>query len=302
MSEARGLIKIGISSWADASLIESHAFYPPEIKTAAERLRYYSGIFPIAEIDSSFHFFPTQRNLELWLDNTPARFTFHMKVFSLFTQHPTSLSAIPRTLRSRIEEKPGNVYLHQLPQDVADSLWQAFADDIRSFETAGKLGFILFQFPPWFHFSEDNLEYLAKCKVKLPQYRLAVEFRTADWLNENNRETTITFLRKHGLTLVCVDEPQGTKSTVPPLTSVTSDTGYVRFHGRNAANWEKKGIQAEDRFNYLYNEDELKEWVPKIQLMAQEAKEVHVIFKNKTNDFPIRNALQMRQLLGLSTA
>ena len=72
-------IYIGTSSWADRSLVESGLFYPPDVKTAGERLRYYSGKFPIAEIDSSYHFFPTRQNLSLWLDNTPPDFIFDVR-------------------------------------------------------------------------------------------------------------------------------------------------------------------------------------------------------------------------------
>ena len=294
-----GRIIVGISSWADPSLVKSGGFYPPGIKTPGERLRYYAGHFSITEIDSSFHFFPTKRNLELWLENTPEDFTFDVKAFSLFTQHPTPFTSIPGAIRTKLEDAvhKESIYLHHLAPESVAELWQSFASAVQPLKTARKLGLILFQFPPWFHFNDDNLKYLADCQTKLAQYPLAVEFRTADWLDEKNKGHTLDFLRQHGITLVCVDEPQGFRSSVPPVAEVTANFGFVRFHGRNAGTWETKGISSEERFGYLYADDELKEWVPKIRQMAGKASEIHVIFKNKSQDYPLRNARQMKALL-----
>src|SRR3990172_9381284 len=234
-----GRILVGISAWSDRSLVES-GFYPAGVKTPADRLRYYGQEFPVAEIDSSYHFFPTRRNLELWLENTP-----------------------------------------------------------EAIRAAGKLGAVLFQFPPWFHPSPENLDYIGQCRDRLASYRLAVEFRVGAWLDDGHREDTLRFLREHGLTLACVDEPQGFRSSVLPVAGVTAPLAFIRFHGRNGANWEKKGIPADERYSYLYDEKELEEWVPKIAQMAEKSAELHIIFKNKHGDYPARNARQLRLLLGL---
>ena len=165
---------------------------------------------------------------------------------------------------------------------------------------ADKLGVVLFQFPPWFHHSKESFDYLVACRERFPGYRLAVEFRTRGWLSEENIDETLAFLRQHQLALVCVDEPQGLKTSVQTVAEVTSPVGVVRFHGRNAENWEKKGITAEERFNYLYSDDELRAWLPKIRRMAEQADKVHVIFKNKSRDFAVRNARQFNELLSKS--
>lgn len=296
-----GRILVGISSWAEPELVRG-GFYPPDVKTPAERLSYYASRFSVAEIDSSYHFFPTQRNLALWLENTPDGFTFDVRAFSLFTQHPTPISSIPRTIREkyagRIQAK-SNVYLHHLPDQAAIELWAILVRTIESFQSAGKLGAVLFQFPPWFHPSPDNFDYIASCREKLAGYQVAVEFRTGSWL-EKHRDETLDFLRRNDIALVCVDEPQGLKSSVPPVCEATAPLGIVRFHGRNSANWEKKGIPATERFNYLYSQDELEEWVPRINSVAENTKELHVIFKNKHADFPVKNAAHMKELLGLT--
>ena len=97
--------------------------------------------------------------------------------------------------------------------------------------------------------------------------------------------------------MVCVDEPQGLRTSVPPVAEVTSPVGMVRFHGRNVDNWEKKRISAEERFNYLYGEEELRTWVPKVRKMAEQAGKVHVIFKNKFRDYSVRNAREFTEML-----
>ena len=294
-------ILIGTSSWADHSLVESGLFYPPEVKTPASRLSYYAQRFPIAEIDSSYHHFLTRQNLTLWLENTPPGFVFDIRAFSLFTGHPTPPHALPRSIREEHEElanHKGNLYLHHLPEDVADRLWEIFASYARTLESARKLGVILFQFPPWFHPNKENFDYLIACRERFPRHQLAVEFRTGDWLSADNLGETLAFLRRHGLALICVDEPQGMETSVPTVAEVTSSVGMVRFHGRNAENWEKKGIPAQERFTYLYSRDELKTWVPHIRRMAEQADEVHVIFKNKSQDFPVRNAWEFAGMLG----
>ncbi|MBI4596222.1 MAG: DUF72 domain-containing protein, partial [Candidatus Tectomicrobia bacterium] len=108
------------------------------------------------------------------------------------------------------------------------------------------------------------------------------------------------FLGKEDLSLVCVDEPQGFKSSVPPITEITAPLALIRFHGRNTENWERKGLSSTEKFNYLYSDEELMEWSPRILEMAKKAAELHVIFKNKHADFPVRNAMQMKELLGLT--
>jgi len=294
-------VLVGTSSWADHTLVESGGFYPPEVKTPAERLRYYADEFPIAEIDSSYHYFPTRRNSDLWLENTPPGFTFDIRAFAMFTGHPTRPNALPKTIRDEHEDlahHEGNLYLHHLPEDVVDRLWGIFTGFAGRMAKEKKLGVVLFQFPPWFHPNEENREYLGMCRARLPGFRLAVEFRTGDWLAEDKRAETLALLRKHELSLVCVDEPQGLKSSVPPMAEVTSPVAMVRFHGRNADAWEDHRSTPEDRFKYLYTEKELEPWAEDVRRMAAEADKVHVIFKNKWQEYPITNARQFTKLLG----
>jgi uncharacterized protein YecE (DUF72 family) len=296
-----GRITVGISSWADPGLVQS-GFYPAGAKTPEARLKYYASHFSIAEIDSTYHFFPTQRNLILWLENTPKGFAFDVKAYSLFTGQPTKFNALPRTVREKYSEQIGakeNVYLHHLPDEAVDELWGIFIGAAESFRKAEKLGALLLQFPPWFHPEPRNFDYISRCRERLSQFQVAVEFRVGSWLDQH-REKTLKFLREHGVSLVCVDEPQGLKSSVPPVAEVTAPFAMVRFHGRNRENWERGAVEAAEKFNYLYSEDELKEWTPRILSMAKSARELHVILKNKHADFPVQNAIQMKALLGIT--
>ena len=127
---------------------------------------------------------------------------------------------------------------------------------------------------------------------------MAVEFQVGSWLDQH-REETLKFLRERNITLVCVDEPQGLKSSVPPIDQVTAPLSIIRFHGRNRENWEAKDVTTMEKFNYLYREEELKEWIPKIRGMEKNTQQLHIIFKNKHADFPVENALMMKKLLGL---
>lgn len=293
-----GRILIGISAWADPELIQS-GFYPAEAKTPRDRLSFYAGKYSIVEMDSSYHFLPSRRNLASWIEATTSDFVFDVKAFSLLTHHPTPLAALPRDIRQKTENiasKKGNLYLKNLPEDLISEIWERFSQSVLPLFQAGKMGVITFQFPPWFHPNPENYDYLSECKKKLPQYPLAVEFRTGSWLAEEHLEHTLQVLREQEISLVVVDEPQGLKSSVGAVAEVTKSPGIVRFHGRNRDNWERKDVQINEKYNYLYSENELKEWIPRIGLMAEKAREVFVIFKNKHLDYA-KNANQLRILL-----
>ncbi len=296
-------VLIGISSWADRGLVGSE-YYPASVKTAAARLEYYSREFSLAEIDSSYHHFPMRRELDLWLNNVPEGFTFDVKAFSLFTQHPTPLTALPRSIREEFGpdiKAKGNIYWHHLPEKAAASLWAGFARSVESLRAADKFGAVMFQFPPWFHPAKENYSYIARVKEMLSPYQIAVEFRFDAWLNDEHRETTLRFLKDREIALVCVDEPQGFRSSIRPLATVTARLGVVRFHGRNAAAWEQKNTGPDEKFKYLYNKEELEEWLPRVRSMAAETEQLHVIFKNKHDDYPVKNALQFSRMLGSDT-
>jgi uncharacterized protein YecE (DUF72 family) len=294
-------IRVGTCSWTDPTLVSSGRFYPDSARSAEARLQYYASQFNIVEVDSSYYALPNERNSYLWAERTPDDFVFDFKAFRIFTQHPTPVNSLPKNIRNELTselQRKASIYYRDLPAESVDELWQRFESALLPLDTVGKLGVVLFQFPPWFYPGSQQLDYIEMCKAKLQQYRLAMEFRNNVWLSEKNRATTLDFLRRNDLPFVCVDEPQGFKSSVPPVAEVTSDIGLVRFHGRNTETWEKKGIGPAERFNYLYTEEELRPWAGKITDICQQTREMHVLFNNCYQDKAVVNARQMCFMLG----
>ncbi|MBA7692686.1 hypothetical protein ES703_101253 [subsurface metagenome] len=295
-----GEILVGTCSWTDKTLIESGRFYPAWAHSAEARLQYYGSQFGIVEVDSSYYALPNERTSGLWVERTEDKFVFDVKVFRLFTQHPMPLTALPKDIREAVPPQPkekANIYQRDMPPDLVDELWSRFEHALLPLDSAGKLGVVLLQFPPWFYPGNEQRDYIMSCKERLPQYRLAIEFRHNSWVNEKNVERTLNFLRENDLPFVCVDEPQGFKSSVPPIAEATSDIGLVRFHGRNREMWEKKGASVAERFNYLYTEDELRKWVPRIRELASKTRQLHVLFNNCYQDKAVVNARQVRLML-----
>ena len=295
-----GRILVGTCSWTDPSLIRCGRFYPPEISSAESRLKYYARQFPLVEVDSSYYSLPDETTTRLWVERTPPEFTIDIKSFRLFTQHPTPLNSLPRDIARtlpQVTKLKSKFYLRDMPPELVTEMWHRFDRVLLPLDSAGKLGVVLFQFPPWFFPGSAQREYILQCRQRLPQYQMAIEFRNASWLSEKNRERTLDFLRRNDLPFVCVDEPQGFRSSVPPVAEATSDIALVRFHGRNRETWEKKGIGPAERFNYLYSEDELREWVPRIRHLASATREVHVLFNNCYADKAVVNARQIAFML-----
>ena len=300
-----GKILVGTASWTDKSLIESGRFYPPDATTAEQRLQHYASVFPLVEVDSSYYGMPSQRNAALWVERTPDDFTFDVKAFSAFTQHPTRPGALPKDLREQLpaelQEKRG-VYYKDLPQEIRDELWSRFSEALLPLDSAGKLGVVLFQFPPWFMPGRESFAYLDELTDRMPQYRPAVEFRNPRWLDPDHIERTLSFLSDRNMPYVCVDEPQGTRASVPPVVATTARTSVVRFHGRNAEAWAKRGVSVAEKYDWLYSPEELQEWVPGIQRLASESETVHVLMNNCREDKAVVNAKQLAMMLSTAPA
>lgn len=297
-----GRVLVGTCSWADKSLVDCNCFYPPEAKTPEARLRFYASRFPIVEVDSTYYGLPVDdANAARWVERTPEEFVFDVKAFRLLTHHPTPPETLPKDMREALGDlarQKHNLYYRDFPEQVRDDVWRRFADALLPLDSAGKLGVVLFQFPPWFLPGRDSSAHILEAQERLPQYRVAVEFRNANWLSDRNRDRTLDFMRGHNIPLVVVDEPQGLQSSVPPLPEATADIAVVRFHGRNREMWERRGAATADRFDYLYSEDELREWVSPVKRLAEAAREVHVLMNNCVRDKAVVNAGQMRLLLG----
>jgi len=292
---------VGTSSWTDPTLVKEGHFYPPEARTPEARLRHYATRFPIVEVDSTYYFPPSERNAVLWIERTPADFTFNIKAYSLLTNHPTRQDSLYKDLREGLPDElleKRNLYREQLPDEVVDEVWQRFRDALMPLHSAGKLGAVLFQFPQWFVIGRRSKDYVLECAERLRDFRIAVEFRHKTWLEERNVEETLSFLEQHDLPFVCVDMPQGFDSSLPPIAAATAkDLSMVRFHGRNTETWNVKSDTASPRFRYEYSQDELLGWVPKIRDIAAQTRETHVLMNNCYRDFAVNNARDLSALL-----
>jgi uncharacterized protein YecE (DUF72 family) len=285
-------ILVGTASWADKSLVQS-GWYPNGVSTPEDRLRYYADHFPLVEVDSTYYFLPTYENAQRWVERTPASFTFNVKAFSLFTQHPTKPNALPRDLPIKTDKR--RFYLRDLSAGAVEHVWDEFINALVPLFDAGKLGTILFQYPPWFVISKKNKQYVLECAQRVAPVKPCIEFRHNSWMRDDNQAETLNFLNGHDFPYVCVDMPQGFSSSLPPVLAATSDLAVVRFHGHNDAEWDTKSAQR--RFAYLYSDDELKKWASRIMALASEAKTTHVLMNNCYKDYAQRNATKLNELL-----
>jgi uncharacterized protein YecE (DUF72 family) len=298
-------VRIGTASWTDKTLIDSGAFYPADAKKPEERLAFYAENFPLVEVDSTYYGLPSERNAELWVERTPEGFVFNVKAFALLTQHPTNLRGLPKDLKEKVPEdvrdKP-RYYPRDLPAEIVDESWTRFLEALRPMQRASKLGAILFQFPEWFPPSRENRDYVVECgdrvEAILPTVACAVEFRNERWMSDEQRQQrTLGLLSEHGLPYVCVDMPQGFKTSIPPVAATTAPLALVRFHGRREDTWGKRNVSVHDKFGYDYSQAELAEWTPRIDALASDAREVHVLMNNCYEDYAVRSARTMSQLL-----
>jgi uncharacterized protein YecE (DUF72 family) len=87
---------------------------------------------------------------------------------------------------------------------------------------------------------------------------------------------------------------------MPPVLWVTSDTAYIRFHGRNASLWWDPP-ESSLRYNYLYDDEELAEWVKKIRAIQENCERMYVVMNNHFSGNAVLNAKTLQELLGLDT-
>ena len=272
-----GSIRVGVCSWADETLTK--VWYPKGISSGEERLRYYAERFDVVEANSTYYRLPDPNLVEKWVERTPPGFTMHVKAFGVMTRHPVKLDQLPTDLRDVPTDARGRV--DRPPREYRAEVFRRFHEALEPLRSAGELGGILMQFPSYVVYKPVSLEYLEWSQEQLAGDEMLVEFRHASWLAEENRAETLRFLADHGMTYVTVDAPQtGGKNVLPTVVAATSDTAYIRFHGRNAETWNKRTGSAAERFDYLYSEDELREWVPRLRELAGAAQTVYAMFNN----------------------
>ncbi len=238
-------------------------FYPRAIK-AGEMLEFYATRFPVVEINSTWHALPYPENILSMARRTPVDFHFAVKAFQGLTHE----------------------------SEVADETFAQFLEAVRPLEDHGKLACILAQFPWGFRENAANRELLRRFRDRMPDRDVVVEFRNEDWI----KEKTIRLLEELEFGFCCVDEPH-LKGLVDAHVIRTSPIGYVRFHGRNYETWWDRSRKSWERYDYLYSEEELQEWVPGILSLQERTDRTYLIFNNHYRSKSARNAAMMMSML-----
>jgi uncharacterized protein YecE (DUF72 family) len=271
-------VRIGTCSWADEAL--SKHWYPKGTP-AGERLAYYAKHFDTVEVDSTYYRLPAEPMVQRWAERTPDDFVMHVKAFGLMTRHPVKIDALPPDLRDDAPtDDRGRV--ERPSREFRGEVFRRFLEALEPLRSAGKLGGILFQFPSYVVYKDRSLDYLQWAREQIGDDEMLVEFRHISWLDDEHRDETLRFLEDIRATHVIVDAPriEGAKNLVPTVLALTSRMAYVRFHGRNADTWNKRGGSASERFDYLYSEEELTEWVGPLRELSEQAEQAYAFFNN----------------------
>ena len=262
MQQGEHMIYIGTSGF---SYEDWKGYYYPEHIAKKDMLPYYAQEFPAVEVDSTYYAIPGPATFVAMDRKTPKDFRFVVKAHKDMTH----------------AEEPN--------PDAFD----AFTKAIEPLRESGKLGCVLAQLPWSFKATPGNLERLRSIRYMLGTLPTVIEFRNAEWVGEE----TFALLRELDLGFCCVDEPR-LHGLMPPVAAATSEIGYVRFHGRNAKQWWKHE-QAYQRYDYLYSEDELREWVPKTREIMDQAADTYLFFNNHYQGKSAQNAKMFAQMLNL---
>ena len=244
----------------------------------------------------------SERLVGPWVDRTPENVVFDIRAHRLLTHHAAPIESIAPEVRDTLTpalRERRQLYAEDLPARSLDAALDRFLASIASVREFGKLGAVVFPFPSYFTPGPRALEYLEWLRGRSGDVPMAIELRHRDWVAGKQRDATMAFLSEHQLAYVCVDVPSGFDSSLPPLSVATTDTAYVKFHGRNTGAWERGADTGDDRFAYDYKDADLEPWVPRLEKLAGSAKSVHVTFSGRTTDAAVRNArLLVRVLSG----
>lgn len=257
------MIKIGTSGFSFTDWIGP--VYPTYLKKN-QMLQYYEKIlgFDILEINSTYYALPAQKSMESLVKRTSPDFKFSIKTYKEMTH--------------QIKNKKDN-------KDIFDK----FKFSIQPIVDSGKLLCILAQFPYSFHQVKENFEYLEYFKEQTLGLPTVIEFRNRYW----HKEEVLDFLKDKDLGYCIVDEPK-LKGLMPFNSVITSDIAYFRLHGRN-----KDWFEAEKslRYDYLYSEEELKEFVDPIKKLEEKASQTVIFFNNCHIGKAVKNAQMLKDVL-----
>lgn len=232
-----------MTGWGDHDSLYSNPY------ENRNKLRTYSEHFPIVEVDSSFYAIQPARNYTKWAMETPKDFSFIVKAYQGMTGHMKG----------------------EIPFSTFDEMFDVYKQSILPLIEANKLKMILFQYPPWFDCKVKNVDLLRYTKEKMEDFPCAIEFRNQTWFYPEMRDKTLQFLEQEKWIHTICDEPQAGIGSVPLVLEATnSDMALIRFHGRNVHGWLDKGENWRAvRCLYRYNNNELKEWVNRLEQLKK---------------------------------
>ena len=294
---AAGGVRVGTASWTDPEFIKA-GWYPPEVKNdAAERLRYYAGRFPMVEVNSSFYALPTVETTAAWAERTPDGFRFHVKAHQVISGHPSEPGRLPPPLRELPASHDAKGRIRRPSRELRDAVIDSLLEAVGPL--GDKLGAILVQLPP-------------VRRVGRPPARGARPHRSRACARRARRWSSATAPGPSRAS--ARPPPRSSPPTTPPGSSLTPRAStprtscrpivevtspglaYLRLHGRNAATWNT-GRTVAERFDHVYTEDEMEEWLDPVLDMAERAQEVAVVFNNNARDHALRNAANFREML-----
>lgn len=269
------MINIGLTGWGD------HDTLYEDLARKSDKLKTYSSHFPIVELDASYYAIQPERNIKKWINETPERFQFVVKIHQALTLHADFRDF----------------------SETRQELFDTFKEMLAPLQESQKLAMVLVQFPPWFDCSSQNIKYILYVKQQLQDYPMCVEFRHQSWFNDQFKEKTLSFLTEHQIIHAVVDEPQVKDASIPLVNRITSDIAFVRYHGRNVHGWTKKDMTDQEwrdvRYLYNYNKTELLDLAQKVKILEQKAKKVYVVFNNNSGGHAAQNAKTYQNILGI---
>ncbi|MGH9077446.1 MAG: DUF72 domain-containing protein [Acidimicrobiales bacterium] len=266
------VVRAGTCSWADRALVASGRFYPRRTMSAAERLAWYGGRLPLAELTTTYRYPPTPEVCAQWAARAPDGLVFDVRAWSLLGGNPTFPDSLWPDLQDQVLPacRPRRrLYPGHLPSAALDECWARFAGAVAPLRRAGRLGAVIIQYPGWFSPRPEAWAELERAARRLPGQHVAVELGNPRWWEGDACETTLEFLEHRDLAVVCHDGPGTGPGT--SVVAATTDLAVVRFVGRPAP--------GEDRWTtpYRYTGEELEGWVPRIVDLASSASEVHLL-------------------------
>ena len=260
MADEPAPIRVGTSGWSYA---DWRGIVYPDRPRPADELRFLAGYLDALEVNSSFYRTPPPRMTASWVRRTEDRpgFRFTFKMNRRFT-HERS------------------------PWTAAEA--QAFRDGVAPVAEAGRLGAVLLQFPWSFRADESSYDWLNRLAEAFRPWPLAVEVRHDSWLADE----ALYCLELLKMSIADIDQPV-LRHCIAPATLVTGPLGYVRLHGRRQDTWFARNVEPHERYNYLYRDDELDEWVERIRQISRKSKELYVFTNNHYRGQAPANAFQI---------